>query len=228
MISLFSYFKSAPPFEIWESHPGIPSRILITAGVDGDEYAGIKAAQAMINAYHGTIPLTIIPIVNLAGYHAKMSQNPLDGRYPKHIYPGSPLGSSSSRLRHQLSQYTKGIELWIDLHGGASDEHLKPFIWASEAYPFLSYLSGRILVENSIKKNVPYVILESGELGQIKPSAINLHLSWITSILSNLGKPTKPGWQPTYTQVKYGTFTDQTIVKNLLWHSKKICAFGYN
>lgn len=220
MHSLFNYFKSAPPFTTWQSHPKAKSRILITAGVDGDEYAGIEAAHKLIKTYNLNIPITIIPIVNLAGYWAKTSFNPLDYRYPKHIYPGSPIGSSSSRLRYQLSKYTKGVDLWIDLHGGAAGEHLPtPFIWASDPYPFLSHLNGRILVESSIRKNIPYIMLEAGELGQVDTKSVNIHISWIYTILNNLDESEKQNWEPTYTKVKYDKFMHQPTTKDTLWWS---------
>lgn len=221
MVNLLNYFKTVPPFSVWHSHPGQPARVLITAGVDGDEYASIEAAKYLIKNYRGTIPLTIIPIVNIAGNLAGTSLNPLDGRYPKYIYPGSPLGSSSSRLRYQLSKYTRGIDLWIDLHGGATDEHLIPFIWASENYPVLSHLSGKVLVENSIAKNVPYILLESGERGETKKSAIDQHLLWVHQILDNLDKPQKSGWEPTYTKVRFEKYQGQKVNSNTLWYSMK-------
>ena len=123
---------------------------------------------------------------------------------------------------HKVSQYTKGIELWIDLHGGAKDEHLNPFIWASEVTPVLTHLSGRVLVEDSIKKNVPYIILESGELGQKKSDQVQQHLDWIKNIIENLDKPAMPGWKPTYTRLKYEKNIDQPITQNTLWYSKDI------
>jgi len=221
MVNLLNYFKTAPPFSVWHSHPDQPTRVLITAGVDGDEYAGIEAAKSLIRDYRGTIPITIIPVVNIPGNQAGTSHNPLDGRYPKYIYPGSPLGSSSSKLRYRLSKYTKGLDLWIDLHGGATDEHLNPFIWASENYPVLSYLSGRVLVENSIAKNVPYILLESGELGETIKSAIDQHLQWIDQILTNLDKSLKSGWKPTYTKVRFEKYLGQKASRNTLWYSMK-------
>jgi predicted deacylase len=205
---MFTYFKSAPAFEVWRSHPGQKSRVLITAGIDGDEYAGIQIAKNLIKTYNLPVPITIIPVVNLAGYQAKNSYNPLDGRYPKHIFPGSPFGSSSSALIYKLSKYTKGVDLWIDLHCGATGETLIPFAWAAEPYPALSYLDTRVLVEKSVDKKIPYVMLEGAEL------------SWVYSLINNLGKPAKSNWQPTYTKVKYEKYTDQPITKNVLWWSK--------
>lgn len=216
MINILSYFKSAPDFTVWHSHPGMKSRLLITAGMDGDEYAGIESAQRLIKTYKGSIPITIIPIVNITGNKSKVSYSPLDNRYPKSIFPGSPFGSSSSKLIYKLSKYTKGVDYWIDLHCAANDEHLIPFIWSSERYPILSYLSGRTLIEKSIDKKIPYIMLETSH-----------HLTWINQILENLDRPTKPNWKPTYNKIIYEKRTNQNLSsKNLLWLSPSIYVSG--
>ncbi|MCE7897977.1 MAG: hypothetical protein DPW11_01280 [bacterium] len=82
MFDLLNYFRSAPTPHVWHSHSTQQSRVLITAGVDGDEYDGICAAQALIQSYNLPIPITIIPIVNIPGYLSHTSYNPLDKRYP--------------------------------------------------------------------------------------------------------------------------------------------------
>lgn len=215
----FSYYSSPPTFSVWRSHPHLQSRVLITAGVDGDEYAGIEAAHQLINIYQGQVPLTIIPIVNLAGYSAKTSYNPLDRRYPKHIFPGSSWGSSSSRLMHQIAYYTDGIELWIDLHGGATNEHLPhPFIWSSQIFPVLTYLTGTTLIETSVEKNLPYLLFEAGELGIIETNAVNQHLAWIKQALTHLYFPALTHFSPTYTHVNYHDTRPPTL-PNTLWYS---------
>lgn len=227
MFNILNYFKTAPEFEVWHSHPHLQSEVLITAGMHGDELSSIKAAKSLIETYHGNIPITVIPILNIAGYHASVSHNPLDNKDPIHIYPGSPWGSSSSRLMYEVFKFTKGKKLWIDLHGGAKDEYLKPFIWAPDNYPVLSHLKGRILVEPSFKRDLPYLILESGELGQIDNMSIALHLSWIKQVLDNLGKPRKPNWHPTYTGLCYDKNIGQDRnVENFLWSSPTYYIYG--
>ena len=188
MVNLLNYFKTAPPFSVWKSHPDQPSQVLITAGIDGDEFAAIDLSVSFIKSYQGDIPVTVIPVVNLAGYQAHTSYNPQDSRYPKHIFPGSRWGSSSSRLMHEVSKYTIGVKLWIDLHCGATGETLIPFAWASHTYPPLTYLDTRVLIESSVDKNLPYVMLEGADI------------SWINKLIKNLDSKAVPNWHPTYTK----------------------------
>lgn len=240
MFNPLSYFKSAPPFTVWHSHPGEKTRVLVTAGVDGDEYDGINAAKTLIATYQGNIPITVIPVVNLAGYQAGTSHNPLDGKYPKYIFPGNRWGSSSSRLIYQVAQYTKGIDLWVDLHGGATNEHLRPFVWAQATHHnslidtrtkhFLSHLPATTLYteKNTLpfaKVNASYLLFESGELGQATSANTKRHLKWLNLILDNLDNPSSKKFTPTHTTINYSQNLD-SIPQNYLWYSDRLTAIG--
>jgi hypothetical protein len=220
MLNILDYFRAAPKFEVWHSHPGRTAEVLITAGMHGDERSGIQAAQSLIKSYQGDTPLTIIPILNVAGYSQSVSYNPLDHKDPIYCYPGSRFGSSTLRLMHQVSRLTQGKKLWIDLHSGATGEHLKPFIWAADNYAVLSYVKGRTLVESSFARDLPYLILESGELGHADPQSVALHLTWIKQILNNLHRSEQSRWRPTYTALLYDKNSGQDQnADNFLWSS---------
>src|SRR3989344_9294675 len=92
---------------VWEKQSPIPGKtIVITAGIDGDEYAGIEAAYELIRIYSKQSfsgRLVIIPVVNIPGFEEAVSYNPLDKKYPKYIYPGKKNGSSTERLLYWLS-----------------------------------------------------------------------------------------------------------------------------
>jgi predicted deacylase len=243
LMSIFTLFKKAPEFEVWHSHPGQQTKVLITAGVDGDEYAGIEAAKTLIQQFQKNpplVPVTIIPIVNIAGNQSGVSHNPLDNRLPKTIYPGSPHGTSSSRLRYQLSQYTQGIKLWLDLHGGAHDEEMVHFIWAdhtgnaavdARTTTLLSQLAGPSLYSQHTlspsiplaKANASYLIFECGELGQSTKAQVAQHLSWVNACIRYISTNNKyqiinNKWIPTYTSIRYhrGRVT-KPFPNDLLW-----------
>ncbi len=139
---MFNLFKQ---FLIPLSHPYVADlrgsasgkTILITAGMDGDEYAGIEAAYTIIQKYKdGNFNgrLIVIPIVNLAGFEAECSINPLDQKFPKYTFPGTPTGSKTEQLLHWLlTTYAKEADCWVDLHGGALTESVPtPFVWLYE------------------------------------------------------------------------------------------------
>lgn len=184
--------------------------LLVTGGVDGDEYAGIEAAYALVEKYKNrqfSGRLIIIPIVNMPGFKAECSHNPRDGKFPKMVFPGSMLGSSTARMVHALiTRYAYKADVWLDMHGGASTEGLFPFMWifktgitqSDELSEKFSRLCGAetILLENAgsfskahalAKRGCTYIMAESGEQGLRRPADIERHVQWAEMMMQTLG-----------------------------------------
>jgi uncharacterized protein len=185
--------------------------VVITAGMDGDEYVGMKAAQSLVKAFTRTKPLkgriVILPCVNTLGFAAKMSVNPLDMKYPKFIYPGNPKGSETERLVAWIaSHYIYEADYWLDLHGGATNESLTPFVWAYQTKNSrINEMTKRVLsamhapvavyqknfgwgkVEKLAKTGCSYCICECGDKGKVRKKDIMLSLSWVTRVLAEFG-----------------------------------------
>jgi hypothetical protein len=107
--------------------------LFVTAGMDGDEYAGIAAAFEVAEHYtDGNFSgrLIIVPIVNMAGFEAGCAENPTDHKYPKYCIPGRAWGSASERLvNHLVKTYAQHAHMWLDLHSGGRNELAIPCIW---------------------------------------------------------------------------------------------------
>lgn len=179
--------------------------VLITAGMDGDEYTGIEAAYSLIDYFAKqkvSYRLIIIPIVNIPGFENQLSQNPIDGKYPKHIFPGKEKGSSTERLMYWLAEnFVHDADLWIDLHSGAATEALDPFVWAWEVsqkgiqQSIVEYVqkikADRIVfqkeknrfVDAIAKKKTAYILLESGSLGKRDKQDVKQHIDWVKQLL---------------------------------------------
>lgn len=126
--------------------------ILITGGVDGDEYAGIEAAYALIEEFENGRTfagrIIIIPILNIPGFFAECSQNPIDGEYPKNTFPGAVDGSATERLIDWLVKtYICHAEVWFDMHAGAITEGVNPFLWT-------------YVTDNAIRDRIPEKLCE--------------------------------------------------------------------
>lgn len=183
--------------------------LLVTAGMDGDEYTGIASAYQLIKKYQSgnfTGRLIVLPIVNIPGFEAECSRNPLDEKYPKAVFPGNARGSSTERLVNWLLHtYLSHADVWYDLHSGALSERLNPFLWTYktgvthvdqwmesfhkqsqadwivyQSAPFLSKY--RSLANNGCA----YIMAESGERGYQKTEDIARHLQWIEAAMSSL------------------------------------------
>jgi predicted deacylase len=181
--------------------------ILVTGGMDGDEYAGIEAAKELCNRYQdrqfaGTI--LIVPLVNEAGSAAGISEHPGDHKLPKLIFPGNITGSPSEQLVAWLKKHAiDRAHAWIDLHSGAHDEFLKPYLHCyrtgnkvidTEMEALQTHLSSELIVyerapffskpRRLAKQQCLYLLAESGEHGERKTADIAQHLRWVEDCLS--------------------------------------------
>lgn len=182
-------------------------KILITAGMDGDEYVAIAAAKKLLTKKLKNV--TIIPIVNKEGYKRGVSFNPLDYTLPKHVFPGKEKGSPTERLMYRLAtEYIYKCNIWIDLHGGAKDEQLYPFIHIGKSKnpkltPLVRLLLNTfshetiVLDQNDIwpftkqldKKSILYLRFEAGEKGKIEKKWVDTHLTWIQKAIDTINRP---------------------------------------
>ncbi|MBI5613776.1 succinylglutamate desuccinylase/aspartoacylase family protein [Candidatus Gottesmanbacteria bacterium] len=152
-VNLGSTIITVPVFDRTSDLEG--KTLLVTAGMDGDEYASIDAAYRMIeelrmSSFHGRI--IIIPIVNSPGFEKETSYNPLDGKYPKLVGIGKKDGTESDRLVDWIvDTYTLHADMWLDLHGGNLTEVMAPFLWAWET----KTTSIDILMRSFCERNSP-------------------------------------------------------------------------
>lgn len=99
-------------------------RVVVTAGVHGDEYEGVRAVAELTRALdpaavHGTVVL--VPVVNPPAFHASLRVNPLDGVNLNRVFPGNPHGTLSERLAAVVFQrLIAGADALIDLHSGGT------------------------------------------------------------------------------------------------------------
>lgn len=180
--------------------------LLVTAGNDGDEYAGIAAGYTIIDLFaHQDFSgeLIVIPIVNIPGFEQETSINPLDGKFPKHIYPGRVEGTSTERMRYWLRGYVQKADLWMDLHSGSLTEKVYPYIhaWKTSYAPvddtlvkLLHCLDVPHIVFQTTTGDIHspgtddcgYLMCESGSFGSYDISAISRHVDWVTTAMTHL------------------------------------------
>ena len=234
-----------PVAEIDGGHPG--KTLLVTAGMDGDEYAGMEAAVKLAEhfqneAFNGK--LIIVPIVNWPGFEAHVSENPLDKKYPKEIFQGRTRGSATERLIHWLTTtFAIQSDAWHDLHGGAHDEHLNPFLWLFRTrVPDVDLLTEKLIQATSTKTILHeraglfskqqklakhgcwFVMAESGELGTTEDVDVDRHVTWVKETMSvldmlpNLNVPAGT-YRPMniFTRVKQKTRLHPGDESRLLW-----------
>jgi predicted deacylase len=103
-------------------------RLLITAGVHGDEYEPMAAVRKLSGllreeTIRGTVQL--VPVVNTAAYLLGRRAAD-DGLDLARVCPGDPEGSITQRTAHALSELIRSADYYIDLHTGGAALKLFP------------------------------------------------------------------------------------------------------
>ncbi|MFA0088066.1 succinylglutamate desuccinylase/aspartoacylase family protein [Vibrio sp. 10N.261.51.F12] len=119
-------------------HPG--KRIMITAGIHGDEQNGILTAQQLARELMGRINagvVTIVPTVNLSGivrhsrdFHSAAPDSSTSNL--NRVFPGDPDGDDAHRFAHSLWQnlLKPNADLAIDLHSQTSGAAYPLYVFA--------------------------------------------------------------------------------------------------
>lgn len=208
----------------WVSDKTQPARIVITAGMDGDEYAGIEAAWKLIEWYKKNppvVPIAIVPIVNLPGFFALCSQNPQDQKYPKSVFPGKQRGSPTDQLIHWLdAAFISTAQLWLDLHGGALTESLLPFVWSGRSgvktvderiHTIVSSYAEPVVYEvkpslvqigQLARRGTAYILFESGEGGKRSSIDSHRHMQWVRQAIELFTQKKQKQSKQVYEQVR--------------------------
>jgi len=208
MVAREGILKTMFALKIQGKKPG--KTLLVTGGMDGDEYAGIEAAYTLAEQYkEGNFAgrLVIVPVVNMPGFQNESSHNPKDGKFPKFIFPGRRFGTSSERMVHRLlASYVRGADAWLDLHGGALTERMTPFLWmfdtgvvAVDSLGETFYRASgaaHVLVEKCgagskaytlARQGCLYILAESGGRGERKAEDVERHMVWAGALMQTLG-----------------------------------------
>ncbi|BDR16219.1 succinylglutamate desuccinylase/aspartoacylase family protein [Vibrio sp. STUT-A11] len=189
-----SQWQHLPVLVFKGQRPG--KKVMITAGVHGDEYSGVLAAQKTArklvgNDLAGTV--TIVPGINLSGMLNKSrdfcSPDPDAARANlNRFFPGNEFGNEANRYLHTLwnNLLKPNAELAIDLHTQTS----------GAAYPLYVFADFRIEdAFNMARQLNPDVILDDpGESGV-------LETAW-----NNVGVPSIT------VEVGAGRYTDQPLI----------------
>jgi len=197
-----------PVAEFEGKRPG--KTLLITGGMDGDEYTGMEASYRLVERYRDRNfagRLIIIPIVNIPGFEGECSWNPMDMRFPKHIYPGNPAGMPTARLVSWLTQtHASRANLWHDMHAGSITEGLRPFVWlhetgkkdtdalmrlARERFDADLFVAERVSGASKAgalaKHGCGYILTESGQRGERDETCVARQVVWAESSMALLG-----------------------------------------
>jgi predicted deacylase len=121
---------SIPVAVIHGSKPG--PVLALVAGSHGTEYASIIALEkliALLNPADISGTVIIVPLINIPSFEQKVPHlNPVDKKSMNRFYPGKMDGTQTERASYLITkQVVEQCDHLIDLHGGDTDESLRPY-----------------------------------------------------------------------------------------------------
>lgn len=112
--------------EIHGHQPG--PRLLITAGVHGDEFepmAAVRRLMTEIDPQHLRGKLTMVPVINESAFRLGRRTGE-DGKDLARTCPGREDGSVTEQVAFALSQLIRSADFYIDLHTGGTNYTVLP------------------------------------------------------------------------------------------------------
>lgn len=191
-------------------------RVVVTAGIHGDEYEGPRALVEVLSALNlQTLAGTIVgvPVANPPAFAAGTRTSPIDGLNLARVFPGDPSGTITQRIAHALLQeVVTGADLVVDLHSGGVRYHFAqlagfydlpntpvlarraavamgfPYLWEIPTNPgVLSY--------NAARLGIPAVGAEVSGMGGCLEEDVALYregLLGVLTLLEMVPAPTRP------------------------------------
>lgn len=179
-------------------------RLCLTAGIHGDELNGIEVVRRLAYKIEpeqlaGTV--VAVPIVNLLGFSRGSRYLP-DRRDLNRFFPGSPYGSSASRIAHSF--FTAVIEhcdALVDIHTGSMDRANLPQVRGDLTNPQVLEFTrgfgatavlhspgttGMLRVAASTRR-IPAVTFEIGAPMRLQPDEIEHGVQAIETLLNKMG-----------------------------------------
>lgn len=112
------------PVPITVINGGAGPTALITAGVHGDEYAGIVAVRQLIEELRpGMVSgrVILMPQLNTPACQADCRVSPLDGGNLNRVFPGSATGAPTEQIAHHIEEVLlPQVDFVLDIHSGGT------------------------------------------------------------------------------------------------------------
>ena len=184
-------------------------KLLLTAGIHGDEINGIVILRRLISEKYltpdvGTV--IAIPLVNIYGF-LQNSRNLPDGKDLNRCFPGSQTGSIASQIAHIISKtILPNIDFGIDFHTGGSKISNYPQIRCvlsdSKNMELARYFAPPFIIESDLidksfrkeaaKKNKSILVYEGGESLRLDELSIQEGVRGIKRLMHHLGMKKNP------------------------------------
>lgn len=190
--------------------------LALVAGAHGTEYASIIALEKLIASLDpadiaGTV--IIVPLVNIQSFEQKVPHvNPIDGKSMNRMYPGRMDGTQTDRASYLITTLVvEQCDHLIDLHGGDTDESLRPYsYWTKTGNEGQDKISremvlafgldhiiisadrpkdanaSRYLENTATTRGKPSITVEAGHAGTVEPEDVQALVSGCMNVMRYL------------------------------------------
>lgn len=184
--------------------------VLISAGIHGAEYIGIRTAMELSREIEpsqvkGTIVFLLAANPQAAYSYTRLFV-PEDGKNLNRMFPGKKDGSLSEKIAYTIEKELHNqADYYIDLHAGDSHEKVMPFVYfagaakeeVSEASRKMAEATGMtVRVKSSATtgsynfaaiQGVPSILMERGGGGVFSPEELASYKQEVKHVLAHLG-----------------------------------------
>jgi predicted deacylase len=133
-------------------------RIVITAGIHGDEYEGPRVLTDLLHTLDVQVLGGIVvgvPVAHPPAFAVGSRTSPIDGLNLARVFPGDPAGTMTLRIAHILLRHVvEGADLLVDLHSGGVRYH---FAQLAGFYPFLTGPGALLARRAALAMGFPYL-----------------------------------------------------------------------
>lgn len=136
-------------------------RVLLIAGVHGDEYESVAALQDFVKEIEprdlkGTV--IVVPVSNPQAFYSGTRRNPVDMGDLNRSFPGTPDGTMSERLAYLIFQnLVLGSAAVLSMHCWSKEATVVPYVEYSAAQNTASRESASIAAALGVEFMHPYV-----------------------------------------------------------------------
>ncbi len=224
-IHRFLYPPNIPVLVARGRKPG--RTLLITAGVHGDEYEGMRAIYDLFESLHAdelSGNVLAVPILHVAAYKAGTRCSPLDGANLARVFPGNPDGSPTEVLAWYFERELLPLaDAYIDLHSAGTSFAMPTLVGYDAADPASQALAeafgsevlwghpviapGRT-VSAAKALGIPWIYTEMRGAGRVHPDDLAFLKRGLNNVLRYLG--ILPG-EPQAVPVEHHLFGDGNV-----------------
>jgi uncharacterized protein len=198
-------------------HGAKPGPVLaLVAGSHGTEYTSIIALEKLITTLNpseisGTV--IIVPLINIPSFEQKVPHvNPVDKKSMNRFYPGKIDGTQTERASYLITkQVVEQCDHLIDLHGGDTDESLRPYsYWTKTGNEKQDQISremvvafgldhiiisterpkdpaaSRYLENTATTRGKPSITVEAGHAGTVETDELNALINGCVNVMRYL------------------------------------------